>query len=235
MARKKYFDSHLIPSKENFLELIFFAHHLGFSGVGISIEKFISDMETEQLRDFLRGHLQILKNKIHLIFFIKLPKVSSLDEKLINFFQKENIPYITFFVPKDEKNFERALRARDITVISADISFLSEILAEKHINLIKQTKFSFLEIRIKKLLELKPPERAKIFGLFRRKVKLFEKVNERILFGSGAEDIFQLISPRALRAIFLNLGLSEKTIIKMLSQNVLELLKCPQGAILIEK
>ncbi|MHA1616519.1 MAG: RNase P subunit p30 family protein [Candidatus Njordarchaeales archaeon] len=234
MPRRKFVDFHTSPTSENLTELLLFEKYLGFSVVGISFQKLYYDIE------------KISKSKVKKLFseyfrkmfpepFIKISIELAHKEtkKLIDELFGE-IPAIYFYSPSNEKDLESAIRKGYPTVITLELPFFVEVFSEKHVNLLKQARYLFIEIKFKELLNLKPAERAKIFGLMRRKKKYLEKINDKIIFSSGAEDIAQTISPRSFRCLLALLGVSESTILKGLSENPHNLLKCPEEAVIME-
>ena len=126
----------------------------------------------------------------------------------------------------NETEFRKSLRNPKISLITIDPNDMAKIINKQTINIAKQY-YKFIEIPIKPLLYAQPTERHKILTTIRNTLRLISNKKIRIIFTTRATNIYEMITPRQLRAVLLEIGFKDITIKKILKQNPLELIITP--------
>ncbi len=133
----------------------------------------------------------------------------------------------------DEKQLRRALRKDWLSVISIRAEGLS-ILRAKIVNIIRSRHYyKFFEIPLNSLLNASPSDLARVFNLMRSRSKILGKRELRVMFTSRAKKKYDLISPRQLRALLLEAGLSDMAVKRALKENIVELMISPLEILIV--
>ena len=126
----------------------------------------------------------------------------------------------------NETEFRKSIRNPKISLITIDPNNIAKIINKQTINIAKQY-YKFIEIPIKPLLYAQPTERHKILTTIRNTLRLISNKKIRIIFTTRATNIYEMITPRQLRAVLLQIGFKDTTITRILKQNPLELIITP--------
>jgi len=133
----------------------------------------------------------------------------------------------------DEKEFRKALRSPYLSVITLNLGSLSNIINLRTIHLARQYR-KFIEIPLAPLLRASPSHRVHLFRSLYRKAPLLSKSFLGVVFSSRAMDIFDVISPRQIRAILIEAGFRDRAIKSFLKINTLKLILSPLETLIVK-
>ena len=127
---------------------------------------------------------------------------------------------------KNKEEFIKAIRAPYVSLIEINPSDIPKIITPRTINIAKQY-YKFIDIPFKQLIYAEPIERFRIFAQMRQIARLLSQKNVRAIISSHASTVYEVISPRQIRAILMEMNFRDKAIKKILKENPLHLFISP--------
>lgn len=221
------YDLYLKPkTKEEILEMIALAKHMGYDGVSISLEPIIKNMfcqKSPKITDRTKKVVQTTLKKMAVIFG-RIGQKIDMDitarvttgwkdpfRKLYKFDEPfRNI--IVAFRAKTEETVKRALKYWFPYLVSVQIDKV-DILSPEIRNLSRQF-YKPIEITLRKFIIVEPQKRGDILKKLRRVLELLNKQHFKVFFSSGATTHLEMRSIRGWRSLLKSFQIRQKKIVQ---------------------
>lgn len=142
---------------------------------------------------------------------------------------------IIFLKARSYQEIVRGLRTPQVSVISVSLGVLSEALKNSRILHLFAQYNKFLELQFREFIIASSRVRAGFIKMIRRSSRIFNNKKLRLFVSSRATSVYEMISPRFLRACLSLLGFKDYTLKRIFKEVPKELVLTPLEVVVVKE